>query len=317
MQKGCASTPNWKGLAKIKYAFTLPNPDNLFLAGFNFTGTPPAVGNPLGNPPYPGWTSANGPNWVDFLTVKYNTSQLLTYNLAYGGATVDSDLIAPYDPSVLSLKYQVNSEFVPGYTGSSPKAPSAPKWSGKDSLFVVWIGINDVGNSWWTDYTTLWAKVFAEYTTLVNTLYAKGARNIVFVDVPPVDRSPQYIQSGDYAVENSKIAIAKWNDLVKDMAKKLKTGKPDANVWVYSSAADFNKVLDNPTSFTQTSALKVLDKYCADYQNGTPAKDTFIATCGVPVNEYFWLNALHPTYPIHDVVAQQLAKTVAAGPNIC
>lgn len=64
-------------------------------AGFNWTLTPPSPTNPLGNPGYPGWTSANGPNWVGYLTVKYNDSLLQTYNLADGGATVDADLVTP------------------------------------------------------------------------------------------------------------------------------------------------------------------------------------------------------------------------------
>ena len=40
--------------------------------------------------------------------------------------------------------------------------------------------------------------------------------------------------------------------------------------------------------------------------SGTPAWDTFTPGCGVPVDEYFWLNSLHPTYPMHEVVAQEM-----------
>lgn len=142
----CAATTEWSGFSGLKYAFVFG--DSYTQTGFNFTQEPyPQPGNPLGNPPYPGYTSANGPNWIDVLTVKYNQSVLLTYNLAYGGATVDSDLVKPYEDTVLSVKQQVQDEFVPGYTGDSPSAAGAPKWAGEDTLFAVWIGINDVGNS--------------------------------------------------------------------------------------------------------------------------------------------------------------------------
>jgi phospholipase/lecithinase/hemolysin len=30
--------------------------------------------------------------------------------------------------------------------------------------------------------------------------------------------------------------------------------------------------------------------------------------CGVPVNQYFWLNSLHPTFPVHDVLAEKVAQ---------
>jgi len=51
--------------------------------------------------------------------------------------------------------------------------------------------------------------------------------------------------------------------------------------------------------------------------SGTPEWTTLTATCGVPVNQYFWLNSLHPTYPMHDVVAQGVAKTLQVAPNVC
>lgn len=51
--------------------------------------------------------------------------------------------------------------------------------------------------------------------------------------------------------------------------------------------------------------------------SGTPESDTFIEGCGIPVDQYFWLNALHPTGPIHEVVADQIAQLLEAGPNIC
>lgn len=37
---------------------------------------------------------------------------------------------------------------------------------------------------------------------------------------------------------------------------------------------------------------------------------------GIPVDRYFCLNSLHSTYLIHDVVAQELGKTLSACPNV-
>lgn len=54
-----------------------------------------------------------------------------------------------------------------------------------------------------------------------------------------------------------------------------------------------------------------------DGNSGTPAQDTFNATCGIPVNEYFWLNSLHPTYPMHDALAYEVVKQLSTGPNVC
>jgi len=120
--------------------------DSYTQTGFDPLSTLPNSANPFGNPPYPGWTSASGANWVGYVTTAYNRSLLYTYNYAYGGATINATLVAPYQSTVLSLGDQVN-QFL---TGAGKKPPATP-WTSQNSLFSVWIGINDIGNSWWKE----------------------------------------------------------------------------------------------------------------------------------------------------------------------
>lgn len=68
---------------------------------------------------------------------------MFNYNYAYGGATIDASLVAPYESTVLSLTDQVN-EFL---TGAGTK-PAATPWTSADALFSIWIGVNDIGNSY-------------------------------------------------------------------------------------------------------------------------------------------------------------------------
>jgi len=118
--------------------------DSYTQTGFDPTGTLPWTGNVLGNPPYPGFTATGGENWVDFVTTRYNKSLILTYNYAYGGATIDANLVTPFEPTVLSLTDQVN-QFL---SGAGTKPASTP-WTSSRSLFSVFIGINDIGNSYY------------------------------------------------------------------------------------------------------------------------------------------------------------------------
>lgn len=74
----------------------------------------------------------------------YNKSTILTWNYAYGGATIDASLVTPYEPTVLSMTDQVN-QFL---SGAASKPASAP-WTSSDALFSFWIGINDIGNSYY------------------------------------------------------------------------------------------------------------------------------------------------------------------------
>ncbi|KAI5861427.1 carbohydrate esterase family 16 protein [Durotheca rogersii] len=315
----CVVTAQWTGWENIKHAFVFG--DSYTQTGFNYTLSPPSPEKPFGNPDYPGWTSSNGPNWVGFLTFKYNASRLQTYNLAYGGATVDSALVQPYIPTVLSVRQQVEDEFTPAYTGASPRAPSAPRWTGADSLFAFWIGINDVGNTYGSGpdaWPSLYSRIFSVYAGLVAKLYDAGARNFVFLNVPPVDRSPLTVGQGQRAAEQERAAIADWNGRVADLAAALKSNHTEqVNVWLYDTNESFGRVIDNPTAFPQTAGLKNTTAYCTAYQNGTPTQDTLTPSCGVAVNEYFWLNNLHPTYPIHELVAKEVVDKLEAGPGVC
>jgi hypothetical protein len=44
--------------------------DSYTTVGYDVHGEHPSESNPLGNPPYPGYTAAEGPNWV-FLARNY------------------------------------------------------------------------------------------------------------------------------------------------------------------------------------------------------------------------------------------------------
>ena len=116
--------------------------DSYTTRGFNASGTLPSPSNPLGNPAYPGKTTTGGTNYVDYLTMNLNSSLVLTYDYAVGGATINKSLVAPGHAS-RSLIIQTN-DFLQG-AGKKPK--SAP-WTSENALFSIWIGINDVGNSY-------------------------------------------------------------------------------------------------------------------------------------------------------------------------
>lgn len=68
----------------------------------------------------------------------------LTYNYAYGGATIDASLVTPYEPTVLSMTDQVNQ-----FLNSVANKPATAPWTSADSMFSFWIGINDIGNSYY------------------------------------------------------------------------------------------------------------------------------------------------------------------------
>lgn len=229
------------------------------------TGTQPAPGNPLGNPAYPGWTASNGPNWPDYLTVKYNSSELLTYNLAYGGATVASSLVAPWKPEVLSLADQVADLFIPHYAYNN-------QWTSSDSVFGIFMGINDVGNSYYygPDATAILnKKIFDIYDGVVKQLYNAGARNFFFLNVPPTDRSPLMLGQGEWALTTIAADLKAFNDAVAELAAGVQKNYAGSNVFTVDAWQAFTDVLDNPKKYPATAGFKNTTAYCEAYQKYT------------------------------------------------
>lgn len=166
--------------------------DSYSQTGFDVAGSKPSSANPLGNPSYPGWTSSGGPNWVGYLVKEYNAGSLYSYNFAYGGATVNASLVTPYEPTVKSLIDQVKQ-----FSDSIATKPSYAPWTASNSLFGIWMGVNDVGNSWYKEnVSALHSMIMQDYFEEVEILYNAGARNFAFLTVPRMSTMVCSIRSG-------------------------------------------------------------------------------------------------------------------------
>ncbi|KAL6231421.1 hypothetical protein BDW75DRAFT_233609 [Aspergillus navahoensis] len=255
--------------------------DSYTSTSFNITGEKPSASNPLGNPPFPGWTSAGGANWIGDLVGTYNNSLLLNYNLAYGGATVNASLVAPYTPEVYSFIDQVaefNEYLVP--------PPNFAPWSANNTLFAIWHsrGVNDVGGSWYqTNPDALATEILNQLFQQIELIYAGGARKFALLTVPPTDRSPYVAQgeNADYAVTHLKAAIASWNTQFSEKAAAFAAAHSDAVVKVVDTQPVFNEILDAGGD-------------AADCWNEDGV------TC-------LWFNDYHPGLVIQDAVAQAVA----------
>lgn len=214
--------------------------------------------------------------------------------------------MAPYLPTVLSVKQQVQNEYLPIYASHSSPVP----WTSDDTLFTIFIGINDIGNSYASQNATLLATIFNELSSLVDQLYTSGARNFLFLNVPPVDQSPLTQSAGLSARSLEAAAIADWNNRLVSLSTSLLKNHKDATSFVFNTHKVFSRVIEHPCAYPQTCAYKNTTEFCTEYQNGTPSPTSFDPACGVPVDEYLWLNSLHPTFRMHEAIAAQIIKLI-------
>lgn len=113
---------------------------------------------------------------------------------------------------------------------------------------------------------------------------------------------------------------------------------PDVTTFFFDTNFLFTLVLDNSTRFPETAGYRNTTDYCPSYMeyvfsryyndsntivpselqvaltlvSGTPTLMYFYPPCGIPVNQYLWLNSLHPTFPMHNFMASQIVQLLGA-----
>ncbi|KAL0566558.1 hypothetical protein V5O48_015449 [Marasmius crinis-equi] len=198
--------------------------DSYTQTGFEITQPLPNKGNPIGNPDYPGWTATGGEQWLDYDTTHYNKSLTLTYNFAYGGATIDSNLVTPFEPYVKSMTDQV-TQFLDWNEGGGSVV-----WKSENTLFSVWIGINDIGNSYYLEGDR---DAFSD--TLLDAEFALVEK--LMVNTYPT-AAPLEAQ-----------VIAGFNSRLASRIASFESSHDGVKTYLYDSYAGFAKILDDPTAY--------------------------------------------------------------------
>ncbi|KAJ7148724.1 hypothetical protein C8R43DRAFT_1088345 [Mycena crocata] len=252
--------PSWCGFESLKFLV-------IFGASYSDVGyeygdktSIPTYDQPLGVE-FPGATyvEEGEPNWVGHLITNYNPGpkQLLVYNYAKGGSRVQN------------VRNQIEVMFLQHIAAKPTWAP----WTAEDTLFITWVGINDSAY----DHAQNLEKLFEHQETVYNT----GARNFLFVNVPPIDRAP---------AKGKRLSYINWNTELKKAAALFATTHPEATVMIYSSWDTFNVLLDDPEA------------------HGFQVQDVRKAGASI------WVDHLHPTSKVHDFVARDMSAFLCAQP---
>lgn len=289
------------------FALTWETTEFMFVFGDSYTTTGFNISAGVDSPD-PGFVSSNGPNWVQAVRNTFNVAGTTIFDLASGGATTDAALVTPFEPTVLSFVDQVAQ-----FDSILASKPAGAEWSSDNSLFAIMIGINDVGNSWsWTNVTQsgFHMTLLDRYFGLVEDLFSHGARSFLFINVPAIDRAPLFVNDaqGVGATAQIRNSLADYNLQFANRVAQFKSAHSadlDQVVLVDSNRL-FNTLLDNASVLGFVNSTG----FCAAYENGTPSTTTQIDPC-LPVSNYFWLNTLHPVFPVHNILAHQITTALS------
>ncbi|KEY72681.1 hypothetical protein S7711_02472 [Stachybotrys chartarum IBT 7711] len=254
--------------------------DSYSQTGFDINGQRPSAANPLGNPPLPGWTASGGLDWVGFMVTEFNRSLTLSYNFAYGGATTDASLVTPYDPSVRSFVDQIGQ-----FNSSIATHPSYAPWTAANTLAGVWMGVNDVGNTFWLEgQPARIGAIMDVYFSQLQVLYNAGVRNFVLLTVPPTYLTPLFLAEDPTSLSAS---IDLYNDAIASRLATFRSANRGVTATIVDTSVPFLEAIENPTEYGAPDAV-------CENEDGE--------SC-------LWFNNYHPGVQIQRLVAAAVARS--------
>lgn len=223
---------------------------------------------------------SNGPIWAEYLSGRLGLGALEPSraggsNYAHGGAELDNR-----DGESRGLLTQL-ATFTNG-----PAAGGADP----DALYVVWAGANDLRGAMVpnTDVPGLLGERIANYQTVLGTLIAHGAENLLVPGIPNLGRTPEARMAG--ISDEATQLVLQWNAAVAGMVQQV-AAQTGASIWYYDVFGFAEDMFIDPAAYGLTN----ITEPC-----GTGFDET---ACANPDQYVFW-DAIHPTTVGHRLIAE-------------
>jgi len=198
---------------------------------------------------------------------------------------LDEDIVAPYLAGS-SLRRQMRNLFLPRYSlDRTTTTKPLRTWRPSSTLFTVWLGVNDIAmyygrNPDPASPRTPLAELFVSYRTRVLELYEAGARNFLFITVPPFDRSLKMPADGDELERRNQLTadIAAFNARLYEMAEDLRRGlahdleseddriSQEVHIHVFDAHRLYSRILQEPSAFEQTEGIVDTESICEEME---------------------------------------------------
>ncbi|KAF3919169.1 hypothetical protein ABW21_db0209658 [Orbilia brochopaga] len=217
------------------------------------------------------------------------------WNFAFAGADVTGALLTPHHNYSVQLVDQVAH-----YLASADSVINLPRES---TLVALWIGINDVNDSYkWKNvtFTDLYQADIDYLYGAVEQLYAAGYKNFLFMNTPATGPAPA-------AALRDNVAI--WDQILeheRHSFNRRHIHDEDVATYKYDVVKEFNKILEHYDRY----GFETISTYCAASAQPDILWNYAAYGC-MPIDKYFWLNSGHVTWPVHRILAEDLRAAMA------
>lgn len=198
-------------------------------------------------------TANRGPNWIEDITncgVKEGLTDpqscdIQLWDFAFGGA----DISVEYLPLHHNWSVQLVNQTEQFLRYGQPVLANIVE--PERTLVVMWIGINDIGDSdeLEVDFPSFYEELITTmFEQAVEPVYRAGYKDWLFMKLPPLDRTPGNLVRAAGPLPN-KTMIGWWDDTLDRHASAFAATNKDATALVFDSNTFLNYVLDHAEQY--------------------------------------------------------------------
>ncbi|KAG9721691.1 carbohydrate esterase family 16 protein, partial [Aureobasidium melanogenum] len=196
-------------------------------------------------------TAEGGPNWVEYLTgcgLKPGLTSPLScktqlWDFAFGGADISTKYTPRHHNYTVMLEEQVQ-QFL---TYAQPTLSNFIDPS--KTLVAFWIGINDIDDSakYTVDFAAFYDMLITTLFASVQNVYDTGYRNFLFMNLPPLDRTPGNVLKTTPLPNTTMINW--WDSTLTSHIQAFRKQNPEANAFGFDANGFLNGILDSPDKY--------------------------------------------------------------------
>ncbi|KAE8372721.1 hypothetical protein BDV26DRAFT_285709 [Aspergillus bertholletiae] len=253
-------------------------------------------------------TAEGGPNWVEYLTgcglEEGSTSPLdcrrQLWDFAFAGADISEEHTPLHHNFTVSLVSQIEQYKSYGH----PVLKNRVKPS--KALVAIWIGINDLNDSakYAVHFPTFYNELMDTLFASVRVLYSLGYRSYLFMNLPPLDRTPG--NQKKVSPSPNATQVMWYNEALAQHAESFDKQYPDTNVLLFDAHSVLNAMMDQPARY----GISNTTNFCPGYDQPDINWNYQAYGCPTPLDTYFWFNSGHLTSYVHKLLARALERTL-------